>query len=318
VILLEPTMKSTFRVLLLFGVLFLCVLSFLQVALKDVAQADTRPTIITTTGMIADLAKKIGGGAVEVESLMGPGVDPHLYKATFHDLQRLEAASLILYNGLHLEGKMAEVLEKLGARKTVVAVTEKIGREKLRNPPEFAGSFDPHVWFDVRLWVMAGERVRESLQSLEPSKAQQFTEAWAAYREELLKLDDWIRKEMLTIPAGRRVLVTAHDAFGYFGAAYGIEVAALQGISTASEFGLQDVTRLTDLLVKRKIKAIFVEASIPTKILESVQQGATAKGWNVSIGGTLFSDSMGAPGTPEEDYVGMVRHNVRTIVEALR
>jgi len=274
--------------------------------------------IVTTTGMIADAAARVAGEHAQVEALMGPGVDPHLYKASEGDVRKLAEADLILYNGLHLEGKMGDILVKLARGRSVVAVSETIPAERLREPPEFAGQYDPHIWFDVRLWSSTLDPIATALSELDPEHAEVYRTRAEAYRAELGELDAWVEGRILEIPAERRVLVTAHDAFGYFGRRYAMDVMGLQGISTLAEAGLKDVERVVDVVVDRGIKAIFIESSVPRRAIEAVQQAVAARGHTVRIGGQLFSDAMGAPGTPEGTYPGMVRHNVNTIVEALK
>jgi manganese/zinc/iron transport system substrate-binding protein len=274
--------------------------------------------VVVTTGLVADLVSSVAGTQVSLTSLMGSGVDPHLYKATQGDLLRLREADLIFYNGLHLEGKLAEVLEKFSKRRPTVAVSRSIGRAQLLAPPEFEGQFDPHIWFDVQLWLSALDVVAEELKKLIPEKNALFEERRLRYAAELQQLDAWMISEIKTIPPERRVLITAHDAFGYFGRRYGLEVLALQGISTASEFGLSDVTSLTQIIQKRKIPAIFVESSVPHRFIEALLKGVQAQGGQVKLGGELYSDALGAQGTATGTYVGMLRHNVNTIVAALR
>ncbi|MBX7256169.1 MAG: zinc ABC transporter substrate-binding protein [Candidatus Hydrogenedentes bacterium] len=274
--------------------------------------------VTTTTGMIADTAKNIGGEWVEVTGLMGPGVDPHLYKASQGDIQKLTEADLILYNGLHLEGKMIEVLEKLARTVSTVAVTDSIPQDSLRNPPEFQGQHDPHVWFDVGLWIHVAERIRDAMVAVDPAHKPEFEKNAAAYIEQLRQLDAYAREQIATIPKEQRVLVTAHDAFGYFGRAYDIEVKGLQGISTTAEFGTQDVARLAELIASRGIKAVFVESSVPQRSIEVLVNEVKSHDGSVTIGGQLFSDAMGEAGSPEGTYIGMVRYNIDTIVKALR
>jgi ABC-type metal ion transport system, periplasmic component/surface adhesin len=278
--------------------------------------ADSRVKVTTTIGMIADAAKEIGGESVQVTGLMGPGVDPHLYKASQGDIRKLEDADVILYSGLHLEGKMTDILEKLGEEKTVKAVTDNIPADRLRGSSD--GAYDPHVWFDVELWMSAAETIRDTLIEYDPAHKADYEERAAGYLEKLEELDLYAAERIGSIPEESRVLVTAHDAFGYFGDAYGIEVIGLQGISTASEYGAKDVADLRNLLVERKIKAVFVESSVPKKSIEAVIEGARQEGHEVKIGGELFSDAMGKDGTTEGTYIGMVRHNVDTIVNALK
>ncbi|MBI2423281.1 MAG: zinc ABC transporter substrate-binding protein [Candidatus Hydrogenedentes bacterium] len=274
--------------------------------------------VTVTIGQIGDVAKAVGGEQVQVTALMGPGVDPHLYKATQGDLKKLSEAGIVLYNGLHLEGRMADVLVKFARQVPTVQVTESIPQDLLREPPEFNGNYDPHVWFDVSLWAYTADRVRDALTELRPEQGAYFADRAKAYRAELATLETYVKQRATELPESARVLVTAHDAFGYFGRAYGFEVLGLQGISTASEYGLQDVSKLVDVLVARKIKAVFVESSVSPRSIEALLEGARAKGHDVKIGGQLFSDAMGEPGTPEGTYIGMVRHNIDTIVEALK
>lgn len=274
--------------------------------------------VTTTIGMIGDITRVVGGDHVTVVSLMGPGVDPHLYKASEGDMRRLEDAELVLYNGLHLEGKMSDLLVRMSRTRPVIAVTEGIPESLLREPPEMQGQYDPHVWFDVSLWRRAVERVRDALIEVDPGGREGYDARAAAYLDSLDALHTWVRAEVATIPRERRVLVTAHDAFGYFGRAYDTEVVGLQGISTVAEFGLADVRRLVDLIASRSVKAVFVESSVPRRSVDAVVEGCRSRGHAVTVGGTLYSDAMGAEGTPEGTYVGMVRANVRTIVEALR
>lgn len=299
------------------AVLLLAVTAAGACADADPARGDAALRVVATTGMIGDIAARIGGPAVHVETLMGPGVDPHLYKASAGDVRRLAGADLVLYNGLHLEAAMGEVLEELGKRKRTVAVTESIDRRHLSAPPEFQGSWDPHVWFDVRLWMQAARRIEEALASADPARADGYAERGAVVQEELEALDGWIRRRVAEVPPERRVLVTAHDAFGYFGRAYGFEVRGLQGISTAAEAGTADVQRLAAEIASRRIPAVFVETSIPRRTLEALQAAVRARGFEVEIGAPLHSDALGNPGTPEGTYIGMVRHNVNSMVEAL-
>ncbi len=269
--------------------------------------------------MITDIAQVVGGERVIVKGLMGPGVDPHLYKASAGDVSVLSQADLIFYNGLHLEGKMSEVFEQMKKRGIeTVAVTDGIDRGVLLAPPEFEGNYDPHVWFDVTMWMSAVETVRDSLSVIDPSNADYYSANTEAYLKELSELNEYVKARAGELPGDRRVLITAHDAFNYFGRAYGFQVRGLQGISTDSEAGTQDVQNLASFIVERKIPAVFVESSVPPKYIEAVQAAVKAKGFDVKVGGELFSDAMGNPGTPEGNYKGMVRHNIDTIVNALK
>jgi manganese/zinc/iron transport system substrate-binding protein len=278
--------------------------------------ADRPIRVVTTTGMIADAAQNVGAGRVDVQALMGPGTDPHLYKATAGDVRTLDGADIILYNGLELEGRMAEVFASMQAKRPVVAVAENVTEDKLIALS--AGKKDPHVWFDVHLWKQVVESVRDALIDLDPDHSEKYNENTRQYLSKLDELDAWAKREFESIPRDQRVLVTAHDAFGYLGKRYGIEVLAIQGVSTATEASAADIRRLADVLSTRKIKALFVESSVPQSTIEALQQAVKSRGWNIELGGELFSDAMGAPGTEEGTYIGMFRHNVRTIVEALR
>lgn len=285
-------------------------------AQSDIASRKIRA--VSTVGMINDLVRNIGGERVEAVGLMGPGIDPHLYKASAGDVQLLEKADIIFYGGLELEGRMTDIFVKIARTKPTVAVSESIAPERLREPPEFAGKYDPHIWFDVTLWMEAAKTVEKHLSELDPTHADLYAQNAAAYLKELEALHEYVTSQIETIPPESRVLVTAHDAFGYFGDQYGMEVHGLQGISTAAEAGAADVQGLAELIATRKIKAIFVESSVPHSTIEAVQAAVRARGWDVAIGGQLFSDAMGADGTPEGTYLGMVRHNVDTIAGALR
>ncbi|HET9053866.1 MAG TPA: zinc ABC transporter substrate-binding protein [Cyclobacteriaceae bacterium] len=284
---------------------------------KEIPAGEGKIKIVTTTGMIKDAVERVVGDQAEVTALMGPGVDPHLYKATQGDLEKLTSADIIFYNGLHLEGKMGEVFEKLGRLKPVIAVTKDIPESRLRTIPGF-NVHDPHIWFDVSLWQEAVKSITGFMVEFDSASAQQYRQHSAAYRHQLDSLHHAVKQQLQQIPQEQRVLITAHDAFGYFGDAYGIEVRGLQGISTVSEFGLKDVTDLVNFIIARKIKAIFVETSVSQKSINAVVEGCNQKGWHVKIGGSLYSDAMGAAGTPEGNYAGMVNANVNTIVTALK
>jgi manganese/zinc/iron transport system substrate-binding protein len=287
----------------------------------DSAQSGTPLSIVCTTGQVGDMVANLGGEHVKIETLMGPGVDPHLYRGTLADTQRLNRADAVFYNGLHLEGRLAEALESLAERKPVFAVTEDIvanSPELLRKPPEFDGNYDPHVWFDVSLWSRCTETAMRRLVELDPAHADEYRANSAAYIAKLEKLHSWCKTRIGEIPNDRRLLTTAHDAFGYFGRAYDIEVHGLQGVSTADEADLATINELVDLLVTRKVKAVFVESSVPPKNIQSLIQGCAARDHTVVEGGELFSDALGPAGTPEAEYIGMVEHNVNTIVKALK
>jgi manganese/zinc/iron transport system substrate-binding protein len=274
--------------------------------------------VVATTNIVADLVRTIGGPGVEVEALMGPGIDPHLYKASAGDVRRLSSAEMIFYSGHHLEGKMSEVLERMGDRGVhTVAVAECVPEEKLIESVDFSGLRDPHVWFDVRLWSNTVGCVAEALMVLDPDNASAYRERAAAYTLELEKLEVWVRQRVSELDPEERVLVTAHDAFGYFGRAYDFEVRGLLGVSTASEAGTSDVQMLAEFIVEHQIPAIFVETSVPPRYIQALQEAVRARGFGVEIGGSLYSDSLGDYGTPAGTYEGTVRANVDSIVTAL-
>lgn len=273
--------------------------------------------VVTTIGMITESVEEIGGERVEVKGLMGPGVDPHLYKASEGDVTAMAGADVVFYGGLHLEGKMTEVFERMKGRIRTEAVTDGIDRKLLHEVPGYPGNFDPHVWFDVTLWMKAAERVRDVLIDMDPKHADGYRVRAKDYLARLADLDKYVRQRAAKVPAGKRVLITAHDAFGYFGNAYGFEVKGLQGVSTVTEAGTSDIQNLAVFIVARKIPAIFVESSVPPRYVEALQAAVRARGFDVQIGGSLYSDAMGNPGTREGTYVGMVRHNIDTIASAL-
>jgi manganese/zinc/iron transport system substrate-binding protein len=274
-------------------------------------------TVVTTTSIIADTTKRIGGESTEVRSLMGEGVDPHLYKASPGDLRLLSAADLVLHNGLHLEGKMADALEKLSTRKPVVAVTARIPTDQLRTTKEGLNSYDPHVWFDVSLWLAVAEHIRDTLIEHDRTNEVGYRTRFQSFERELKELHTWCRAEFQKISPSRRVLITAHDAFGYLGRAYELEVRGIQGLSTDSEASLQDIQHLLDVITQRDIPAVFVENSVSPKAVEALVEGSRSRGHALTIGGELFSDTLGSPHSPAGSYVGMVRHNVVTITSAL-
>jgi len=290
-----------------------------QISSKPTAPAGPhRYTIVTTTGMVTDIVRQVAGDHAEITSLMGPGVDPHLYKPTRGDVKRLLEADVVIYSGLMLEGRMSETFTQVARTgKTVFAVTEGLDHDKLREPPEFAGHYDPHVWMDVNLWSQCVGYIARMLGEYDPPHAGEYAQNAAQYRESLKGLDDYIHRVIQSIPAEKRVLVTAHDAFGYFGQAYGIEVRSVQGVTTESEAGVQDVNHLVDFLVDRKLPAIFVESSVNSKNIEAVVEGCKARGVKIKIGGELFSDALGPAGGYTGTYIGMLDANATRIAKAL-
>ena len=282
---------------------------------------DGLPWVVCTTGPVADLVRHVGGERAHVEALMGAGVDPHLYQALPNDMAKLNAADLVLYSGLHLEGRMADLLGQLGRRKPVFAVTDDLPRrhrERLRPLPGAEQGFDPHVWFDVALWAACAEFVAGKLAEVDPEHAADYHRNAEQYQAELLELDRWCREQLATIPKEHRVMVTSHDAFSYFGAAYDVEVYGIQGIATMDEADLASVNRLVGLLVERGVKAVFVETSVAEKNVHSLVEACAARGHEIRVGGKLYSDAMGPADSPTGTYVGMIRHNVTTVVGALR
>ena len=283
---------------------------------SDVSAGD-KLRVVTTIGMITDIVKNVGGERVKVTGLMGPGVDPHLYKASAGDVQRLTSAQIIFYNGLHLESKMGDILAKMSGDTKTIAVTDVVDRSLLLTPPEFEGQYDPHLWFDVTLWMKVVGRVRDTLSEFDSDNTLMYWTNAERYLAKLAELHEYVKAQVEHVPSEQRVLVTAHDAFNYFGTAYGFEVHGLQGISTATEAGIADVQKLASFIAERRIPAIFVESSVSSRSLTAVQAAVNSKGFDVKIGGELFSDAMGNEGTPEGTYIGMVRHNIDTIVTAL-
>lgn len=296
--------------------LLVCVLLLATVGLPA---ATARLRVVTTTSIVTDLVRQVAGDFAQVEGLMGPGVDPHLYKPTAADIVRLQRAEVIFYNGLMLEGRMTDVFTKLArSKRHVYAVTESIPEDELLQPAAFEGHFDPHVWFDVQLWAKCVDTVVAGLAAADSANADAYRRQGEAVRARLAALHAWARAKADELPAERRVLVTSHDAYNYFGRAYGFTVVGLQGISTATEAGLADVARLSDFIRTRGVKAVFVESSVSPATIERVARDSGAR-----VGGELFSDAMGEPGQIEGGYnlgtyEGMIKHNLSTIVDALK
>jgi manganese/zinc/iron transport system substrate-binding protein len=272
--------------------------------------------VVCTTSMLGDLVRNIGGEHLQVETLMGAGVDPHLYQPSPHDVSRLHNADLIIYSGLHLEGKMTEVFARLASRKPTIAVAELVHEKPLGK--QRIEPADPHIWFDVELWMEAAEVVAQTLQRFDPAHQADYEAALDRYRKQLRELDEYVRTQSQLVPQDQRVLVTAHDAFRYFGHAYGWEVKGVQGISTDSEAGVKQVNELVAFLVRSKIKAVFIETSVSDQNVRSLREGCEANGHELKLGGELYSDALGSEDTAAGTYVGMVRHNIDTIVAALK
>lgn len=279
---------------------------------------DSPVAITATVGMVADLVRLVGGERVKVTQICGPGVDPHLYKATRDDVQTMMNADVIFYSGLMLEGKMTDTLIKLARGKPVIAVTETLDEKTLLEPADFAGHYDPHVWMDVSAWSQCVDVITNELSRVDPPSESAYRQRAAGLRDELSRLHEYGLRVIATVPEDSRVLVTSHDAFNYFGRAYGLEVMGVQGISTESEAGLQRINELVDLLVDRDVKSVFVESSVPRKNIDSLVEGTRSRGHNVSVGDQeLFSDAMGKAGTYEGTYIGMLDHNMTLVARGL-
>lgn len=282
------------------------------------SQTATIQHVVATTTMLADLTKQIAGDHVVVQGLMGTGVDPHLYKASAGDVRTMATADLVIYHGLHLEGKIAEIFERMEAAGTkTLAAADQIDKAKIIHIEGYDNVYDPHVWFDVKLWQEVTKVVRDGLIELAPEFADEFNANAEEYLQQLATLDTYVRQQIQKIPASQRILVTAHDAFAYFGRSYGLEVKGLLGISTASEAGTADVKNLADYIAMHKIPAIFVETTISERYVKALQDAVKAKGFDVQIGGQLYSDSLGDPAHNTATYIQTVRFNVDTIVTAL-
>ncbi|MBY6162351.1 zinc ABC transporter substrate-binding protein [Mameliella alba] len=289
--------------------------AFVLPATRVVAQSAL--TVVATTGMIADAARQVGGDLVTVKALMGPGVDPHSYRQTRSDIVAMARADVVLWHGLYLEAQMEEFLHELEDKGTVTAVAEGVPRELLLAHDDYDDKFDPHVWMVPDLWQHVVATVRDALSAARPDAADVFAANAEAHLAELAELSTYAKGILASVPDESRVLVTAHDAFNYFGQAYGFDVMGIQGISTESEAGLRRIADLVDLLVDRNISAVFVESSVSDRNIRALIEGAAAKGHKVAIGGELYSDAMGEPGTYTGTYVGMIDHNATTIAHAL-
>lgn len=284
---------------------------------KNETKNNGKLNVVTTTSMITDLVKNIGGEFINLEGLMGSGVDPHLYKASEGDVTKLVNADIIFYNGLHLEGKLVDVFEKMKT-KTPIALAETIDKTTLIGSDYFASNYDPHVWFNINYFKQFSKKVTQVLIEKDPKNAINYIENEKIYLEKLETLQQKIKAIIETLPKEKRILVTAHDAFNYFGRSFGFEVVGLQGLSTATEAGVQDVRELTAFIIEKNIKAVFIESSIPKRTIEALQAAVNSKGHTVKIGGTLYSDALGNAGTAEGTYIGMFEYNVNTIVNALK
>lgn len=286
---------------------------------KKVKKENGKLNVVTTTTMITDLVKNIGGDKIEVNGLMGSGVDPHLYKASEGDVSKLFNADVVIYNGLHLEGKLEEVFEKMEHQnKKTIVVSDVIDKKNLISSELFASNYDPHIWFDINNWMKITNYVAEKLSEIDAKNAAFYKESAKAYLDKLTVLNNQIAIKISELPEEKRILVTAHDAFNYFRRQQKFEVVGLQGLSTATEAGVQDVQKLAKFIIENNVKAIFVETSVPKRTIEALQAAVKSKGQEVIIGGTLYSDALGNVGTEEGTYLGMYKANVNTIVDALK
>ncbi|MGB1268795.1 MAG: metal ABC transporter solute-binding protein, Zn/Mn family [Flavobacteriaceae bacterium] len=280
---------------------------------------DRKLKVVATTSQITDLIKEIAGNAIVLEGLMGAGVDPHLYKASEGDVTKFYNADAIFYSGLHLEGKLEDVFEKMRHQgKSTIAVSDAILKTDLISSADFASSYDPHFWFSIPHWKKAAEYVANELSRLDVKNASVYAENVRLYTDKLTQLELKNVVELEGLPIEKRILVTAHDAFAYFGKSYGFKVVSLQGLSTATEAGVQDVQRLSGFIIKNNIKAIFIESSVPVRTVEALQAAVNSKNHKVEIGGTLYSDALGNPNTKEGTYIGMYDYNMKTIINALK
>ena len=303
-------MKKNILILLVFATLLSC-----NTNKKD----NGKLNIVTTTTMITDLVRNIGGDSININGLMGSGVDPHLYKASEGDVTKLVNADIIFYNGLHLEGKLVEVFEKMGSStKTPIALADVIDKTTLIGSEYFASNYDPHVWFNISYFKQFATKVAAVLSEKDAKNADYYNANATAFLSKLDTLENTVNSKIETLPADKRILVTAHDAFNYFGKNYGFEVVGLQGISTATEAGVKDVQNLANFIIENKVNAIFIESSVPKRTIEALQEAVKSKGHDVKIGGTLYSDALGSAGTVEGTYIGMFEYNVNTIVNALK
>ncbi|WP_292890853.1 zinc ABC transporter substrate-binding protein [Nonlabens sp.] len=291
----------------------------LLISCGDKKKENAKLRVVTTTTMITDLVEHIGGDLIEINGLMGSGIDPHLYKASQGDFRKLDRADVIFYNGLHLEGKLVEVFEKMNEQaKTTIAISDGVAENTLIGSEYFASNYDPHIWFDLAYWKQISLYVTKRLSELDPENAAAFEVNRDVYLKKLKELKIDLDKKIEELPKEKRILVTAHDAFNYFGRTFDFEVVGLQGISTATEAGVKDVQRITEFIIENKIKAIFIESSVPRRTVEALQAAVNAQNHDVIIGGELFSDALGSAGTAEGTYIGMYKHNVNTIVNALK
>lgn len=299
------------------ALLLLIILSVL-IGCKNSSEKNGKLKVVTTTNILGDLLSEIGGDKISLETLMGAGVDPHLFKASEGDVNKLYNADIVFYGGLHLEGKLVDIFEKMQGKKNTISVGDRLPNEQLIPSANFASNYDPHVWFNVQFFKRFSQIVTDELSKADPENAPYYAENNVEYQKKLDALDSEIRTIIETLPKEKRILVTAHDAFNYFGKEYDFDVVGLQGISTATEAGVRDVQKLSDFIIANNVKAIFVESSVPRRTIEALQAAVLSKNHEVAIGGSLYSDALGNPGTEEGTYIGMFRYNVNTIINALK
>lgn len=297
-----------------FSFLFVFILSC-----QETKNKSGKLNVVSTTNIFTNLVHHIGGDSIQLQGLMGAGVDPHLYKASEGDVSKLANSDIIFYGGLHLEGKMVDIFERMkSTNKITVELGAALDTNQLIESENFGGNYDPHIWFNVSFFKQMADKVTQVLSEAAPESANYYAENNAKYQKELDELDVYIRAKIETLPKEKRILVTAHDAFSYFGRDYGFEVLGLQGISTATEAGVKDVQRLRDFIIDNQIKAIFIESSVPRRNIEALQKAVEKDGHQVEIGGSLYSDALGSTDSQEDNYIGMFKYNVNTIVEALK
>jgi len=301
-------MRNKILILLISLILFNC---------KNEKKTNNKLNVITTTSMITDLVKNIGGNHINLQGLMGSGVDPHLYKASAGDVTKLTNADIIFYNGLHLEGKLVDIFEKMKNKKTI-AISNILDKNTLIGSDYFASNYDPHIWFNIEYWKQVTQFVVKTLSESIPEQKTVFETNGINYIKQLDTLKSKIETTINQLPEESRILVTAHDAFNYFGKSFKFEVIGLQGLSTVAEAGVQDVQKLAAFIIEKNVKAVFIESSVPKRTIEALQAAVKSKGHEVSIGGTLYSDALGSAGTIEGTYIGMFEYNVNTIVNALK
>lgn len=299
-------------------ILILLILSTFLFGCKNAIEDDGKIKVVTTTNILADLVSEIGGNQISLQSLMGAGVDPHLYKASEGDVSKLYNADIIFYSGLHLEGKLVDIFEKMQSSKNTVSLGDRLPKDQLIASANFGSNYDPHVWFNIQFFKQFAQIVTDELSKADAENADVYAENNKKYQAKLDSLEAELKASINTLPKEKRILVTAHDAFNYFGKAYDFEVVGLQGISTASEAGVRDVQNLSEFIIENKVKAIFVESSVPRRTIEALKAAVLSKNHNVEIGGSLYSDALGDPGTEEGTYIGMFKYNMNTIVNALK